>query len=262
MSAVAYSNDRVTDLLADQALEGLTPEQELELESLLASEGVIRDISFSVAAAALELSMLTPRDLQPCPAQVRARLERAGQQWAQATASVMRAPEITQQPFPEVSRRATRFVFRAGPWLAAAACLTLAAVAWWPNPPEQDLMQVVNADPTSTAMTFGEWDNPEVRGVRGECVWCERSQMGYLRFVNLPPNDPTKEQYQLWIIDERGMGQRISGGIFDAAEDGETVVPIKPGIRVRDAKAFAVTIEAPGGTWVSDMSRRVVIASR
>ncbi len=262
MSAVAYSNEKVAELLADQALEGLTPEQELELESLLASEGVIRDFSFSVAAAALELSMLSARELQPCPAHVQSRLERAGQRWAEATASVMQAPEISAQPFPEVARRANRLVFKVGPWLAAAACLMLAAVAWWPNPPEQDLMQMVNADPTSTSMAFSEWDNPEVPGVRGECVWCERSQTGYLRFANLPRNDPAKEQYQLWIIDERGMGQRISGAIFDAAEEGETVVAIKPGIPVRDAKAFAVTIEAPGGTWVSDMSRRVVIASR
>jgi hypothetical protein len=262
MSAVAYSNDKVSELLADQALEGLTPEQELELESLLASEGVIRDMSFSVAAAALELSMLTPREFQPCPEHVQARLERAGQRWAQATAAVMRAPEHSADPLPEAARQATRLVFKAGPWLAAAACLTLAAVAWWPNRPEQDLMQMVNADPTSTALTFNEWDNPEVPGVRGECVWCERSQTGYLRFANLPANDPAKEQYQLWIIDERGMGQRISGAVFDAAEEGETVVAIKPGIPVRDAKAFAVTIEAPGGTWVSDMSRRVVIASR
>jgi hypothetical protein len=39
-------------------------------------------------------------------------------------------------------------------------------------------------------------------------------------------------------------------------------VPVEPLIPVRDVAAFAVTVEQPGGTWVSDMSRRVVIASR
>jgi hypothetical protein len=43
---------------------------------------------------------------------------------------------------------------------------------------------------------------------------------------------------------------------------GELVVPIRPAIEVQGAAAFAVTIEKVGGTWVSDMKRRVVIAAK
>ena len=123
-------------------------------------------------------------------------------------------------------------------------------------------MQVVNRDPSRQVLAWGDWDNPEIKGVQGEAVWCEGQQKGYLRFVNLPQNDPAKEQYQLWIVDERGMGQRISGAIFNAEPDGETIVPIEPGIRVKGARLFAVTIEPPGGMWVSDMSRRVTVAAK
>jgi hypothetical protein len=85
-----------------------------------------------------------------------------------------------------------------------------------------------------------------------------------MEFTNLPALDPNKECYQLWIIDSRGMEQRISGGCFNAAPGGKgvTTVVIKPGIQVVGAAAFAVTIERPEGTWVSDMKRRVVIAKK
>jgi hypothetical protein len=44
--------------------------------------------------------------------------------------------------------------------------------------------------------------------------------------------------------------------------DHERWIGRKPGIRVVGAAAFAITIERPEGTWVSDMKRRVVIASK
>jgi len=153
------------------------------------------------------------------------------------------------------------------PW-AIAACATIAAVAVW-------LPQAGNgvgggggggggtglAAVDSFSAGWGEWDNPEIRGVGGEVTWSESSQRGVMSFVNLPANDPTKAQYQLWIIDERGMGQRINGAIFDA-KGGACEVQIRPSIAVKNAAAFAVTIEQPGGTWVSDMTRRVVIAKK
>jgi anti-sigma-K factor RskA len=109
--------------------------------------------------------------------------------------------------------------------------------------------------------SWGEWEGPEQRGVRGEVAWSEAAQRGYMTFEGLAPNDPTEEQYQLWIIDERGLEQRISGGVFDADEDGNLVVEIEPAVEIHNAAAFAVTIERPGGVWVSDMTRRVVIAA-
>jgi anti-sigma-K factor RskA len=77
-----------------------------------------------------------------------------------------------------------------------------------------------------------------------------------MRIVGLKANDPTAERYQLWIIDERGIEQRVSGGLFDVASTGEVVVPFKPELKIKGAAIFAITIEKPEGVVVSDMSRR------
>lgn len=106
-------------------------------------------------------------------------------------------------------------------------------------------------------------DNPaEQRLVQGDVVWNDELQQGYLRFVGLKVNDPNAEQYQVWLIDERGMEQKVGGGVFNASADGEIVVPIAPGIDVGRVALFAITIENPGGTWVPDLKRRVVVAPR
>ncbi len=106
-------------------------------------------------------------------------------------------------------------------------------------------------------------DAPAEQGrVTGDVVWNDELEQGFVRFVGLKPNDPTKEQYQIWVIDERGMEQKVSGGVFNASADGEIVVPITPSIDVRRVALFAVTIEEPGGTVVPNLSRRVVVAPR
>ena len=98
--------------------------------------------------------------------------------------------------------------------------------------------------------------------VTGDVVWNDELETGYLRFVGLPVNDPAMEQYQVWVIDERGMEQKVSGGVFNATADGEIIVPIEPGIDVGSVQVFAITVEAPGGIWVPDLKRRVVVAPR
>lgn len=102
----------------------------------------------------------------------------------------------------------------------------------------------------------------EQHDVQGDVVWNDDRQEGYLRFVGLQPNDPAVEQYQVWVIDERGMEQKVSGGVFNATAQGEVIVPIHPGIDVGRVALFAVTIEEPGGIWVPDLKRRVVVAPR
>lgn len=102
----------------------------------------------------------------------------------------------------------------------------------------------------------------EQQGVQGDVVWNDKLEQGYLRFVGLKPNDPKIEQYQIWVIDERGMEQKVSGGVFNANAAGEVIVPIDPAIDVRRVALFAVTIEEPGGTWVPSLKRRVVVAPR
>ncbi len=102
----------------------------------------------------------------------------------------------------------------------------------------------------------------EQPGVSGDVVWNDAIQQGYLRFDGLKVNDPAVEQYQVWVIDERGLEQKVSGGVFNASAAGEVIVPIEPGIDVGRVALFAITIEKPGGTWVPDLERRVVVAPR
>lgn len=73
-------------------------------------------------------------------------------------------------------------------------------------------------------------------------MWSNELQEGYIRFV--------------------GLEQKVSGGVFNASADGEIIVPITPGIDVGHVALFAITVENPGGTWVPDLTRRVVVAPR
>lgn len=254
--------DRLAELLADQSLEGLTPEQELELESLLASEGVDNEDCMAMTAAVLELSLLQTGDSHTIPPHVTQRLERSGLKWARASATVLRLPKGHDDPIPVTARKASHLLSFAAPWLAAAACLALAAGAWVFATRSPDLVAMVDAQPVKLAATWSDWNNPAMKSVQGKVVWCDHIQKGYMKFAGLPRNDPKQYQYQVWIVDDRGMDHRISGGVFDVADAGEVMVPINAPIEVHHAKVFAITMEEPGGTWVSDMSRPVVIAQK
>ncbi|GEM_PF-467910 len=194
---------------------------------------------------------------------------------------------VTADEFKQrvVGGDARRSLLRFAPWLVAAASLAFAAVAWTggnsgglgqPTTPTaklnaRDVANAIAAMPGTTTMAWSDWDKPEIPGVLGEVLWNESTQTGVMKFKNLPALNPG-EQYQLWIIDKRGLadesGQsmRISGGVFTGGIDmigkSDLIVPIAPAIEVQQAAAFAITIEKSGGTWVSDMKRRVVIAAK
>jgi hypothetical protein len=104
--------------------------------------------------------------------------------------------------------------------------------------------------------------DPAGRGVEGDVVWDARTQTGYMRFVGLRRNDPSIEQYQLWIFDgRRDQRYPVDGGVFDVrGGDGEVIVPIRARLPVGTPLAFAVTLERSGGVVVSDRGRVVVIA--
>jgi hypothetical protein len=152
-------------------------------------------------------------------------------------------------------------------WMVAAAAIAIAAFAWvrTPVPSHEPDSSGLRDRPGTVVAACAPWDNPEIPGVTGEVAWNESAQRGFFRLRGLPRNDAKRQQYQVWIIDRRGLadasGQsaRISGGVFDSASD-DVTIPINPAIPVQSAAAFAITIEEPGGTWVSSMKRRVVIA--
>ena len=253
------SHDRLLELLADRATEGLAPEQARELDRLLAEPPEVDADALDLAAAALDNAI--GGRIAPAPAAVQARLAAAAEQWVGQDAAVI----ARIAPAPTRSRAAMW-----SGWLVAAACLALAAVAWWsklPSPSVEVQRQAMLARsgvatlPLAPFNMPGSGEPPAISGVTGDVVWDEGAQRGYLRLIGLPPNDPAKDQYQIWLVDSRELSFRINGGVFDAKASGELIVPITPELRTKGVGAVAVTVEPPGGVVVSDLTRRVVIAS-
>lgn len=167
-------------------------------------------------------------------------------------------------------------------WLVAAAAFVIAAIGWLRIPSSTDpqiASPTASADPSAvlqlvkSATDCAQWDwSPweakseggrsigEQNDVAGEVAWSTSHQTGVMRFVGLPPNDPSRFQYQLWIIDP-AQKHPIDGGVFDVPTVGECLVTIDPKIRVSGVAAFAITLERPGGVVVSDQDVRVVIAA-
>lgn len=106
-------------------------------------------------------------------------------------------------------------------------------------------------------------NDPAGQLVSGDVVWDGDAQRGYMRFKNLRKNNPSIEQYQLWIFDaSRDERYPIDGGVFNVEvdADGTAVIPIDARLNVKTPTLFAVTLERPGGVVVSDRSRIVALA--
>ena len=99
-------------------------------------------------------------------------------------------------------------------------------------------------------------------GVAGDVVWSPQDQTGFLRIENLPVNDVTKHQYQVWIFDrDRSADHPVSGGVFDVGSTGELVIPIHADYDITEPFLFAITVERPGGVVVSEREHLVLLAS-
>lgn len=288
-SNTAPMDDRVLDLLADRALDEISPQDQTELDRWLNANG--EDESMDLAAGAALLAMIGKAET--APASVITRAAQAAEQFQREQTNGSFRPgtpslRLTESdaPIPRPRRVGTAWLG----WLAAAACLAFAAIGWLPAFRARQTPQLtaavsltglraeVDAARDATRSSWADWDKPEIAGVKGEIVWSQSKQKGYMVFRGLPKNDPAREQYQLWIVDDRGIEHRVSGGIFNApaaaAADGsgwrgqvrcemvgdDLYVEVEPRINVRQPTLFAITIEEPGGTWLSNMKRRVCVA--
>lgn len=154
-------------------------------------------------------------------------------------------------------------------WLAAAACLTLAAGVYWKYRPREtvavapsQLREELAQKPGTQTIPWTPTDDPASKTASGDVVWNAAIQQGYMRFRGLAKNDPNVSQYQLWIFDKtRDEKYPVDGGVFDIdTETGDVIVPIRAKIKVDEATLFAVTVERPGGVVVSKRERIVVTA--
>lgn len=273
------SDERLLDLLALRAVEGLGAPEEAEVIGF-DDPGV-----FDEAAAVLAIRFASA-DRAHLPATLHARLDRVADDFIRRPAKPAASDAPLQfTPSPVVrsvsSDRGPGVIGLVG-WLAAAACLAFAAIVWNAQrtpqsfTPENQLASLesrpgvirtdwVGLDDAGLAEGPHRLDT----GLTGRVVWDPETNEGCMVFEGLAANDPTTFQYQLWIFDstrptghlpqfgEGILSQRpVDGGVFDIdtskAIDGRVIVPINAKLPIGQAAIFAVTVEPPGGVVVSD----------
>jgi anti-sigma-K factor RskA len=89
-------------------------------------------------------------------------------------------------------------------------------------------------------------------------VWDEKKQRGVLKVMQLPRNADDHD-YQLWLVDPR-YKDPVNGGAFHVAKDGSLSVQFHPNAPVREARAFAISVERKGG--VTKAEGPIVLAGK
>jgi hypothetical protein len=255
-------DEAMLDLLVKQVTEGLSPEEQRELDVLdnETASAYARDLEHAAAA----ISVAGTGEPPPLPAALRAAIG------ARLQAAIGAAPRpIGAAPSAIGRAPRARRASTAG-WWAAAACLALAVLGWLRSPPVQgpgaaptpaQQREALLAAPGALKIQLETTAEPAAAGAKVDVVWDARSQRGFARFVGLKPNDPSQHQYQLWIFDgDRDQRYPVDGGVFNVPPNADqVVVPIRTPVAVHAAKAFAVTIEQPGGAVVSAREHVVAI---
>jgi hypothetical protein len=261
------------DLLIKQVTEGLSPEEQRELDVL--DNEIASAFARDLERAAAAISVAGTGQPEPMPAALRSRIEAQLQAAMAATAAASgegdgrdgSGASSTVRAIGTAPRVRTRST--AG-WWAAAACLVLAVLGWLRSPPVQgpgaaptpaQQREALLASPGAQQIQLEATAEPAAAGAKVDVVWDPRSQRGFARFVGLKPNDPAQHQYQLWIFDgDRDQRYPVDGGVFNVPPNADqVVVPIRAQLPVHAAKAFAVTIEQPGGVVVSGREHVVAI---
>ncbi len=276
--------ERLTDLVVEQATCGLNLAGQDELSSLMdqlkvtSSEMQLEAEQMELAVAAADLASFRCQT-EPLPPKLRdVLLLRAGQHFLGKREST----EVAGMPIEEhplrlseeskVDKRPT--VVSRPNWreilsiLAAAACIlvlvanrdkvfsgkeTTPTVAQL----EKKFLESNPRDLVNVSWAPGTDQNGS--NVSGQLTWSTQEQTGFMRFQGLKKNDPSVEQYQLWIFETPDQKYPIDGGVFDVS-DQESRIRIDPKIKVGKGAMFAVTVEKSGGVVVSDRLRIAALA--
>ncbi len=282
--------ERLFELLADQTIFGLNEAELMELKQLkIQFPDWENDLSFELAATAISISNLNIS--RPLPSNLRSKILADADQFFGTTYQTQEVKNFA--PRKDVSSAA---VERAGnivevepkrpfwQWLgwavAAAACVALAFNLWLtqtrPDPELSKNPEVIKTPTPELSVAQKreqflasakdivkkDWKSPKDENVvLGDIVWSNDEQKGYIRFSDLPANNPDKETYQLWIVDEtQDKKTPVSGGVFDVAKNGEIVIPIDAQLKIKKPVMFAITKEKAGGVVVSKLNQVVAIA--
>lgn len=270
MSHRNVAMERLTELLAEEAVTGLDAERSAEIDDLM-SDGVGLDRDdFMKVAGLIQVGFLhQDRGAQErMPAGLRTRLEAQAQDFFTndstggddlAPVSDLESARQARERRAEKPKKSARLFSSqmAGWYLAAALAVAFVVVRSGPDnglPPEAATARtallaeadVLVAPWVASAAAEG------YEQVTGDVVWSNERQSGYMRLAGLVANDPGQAQYQLWIVDPDRDQRPVDGGVFDVpADQGEVIIPIDPKLEITSPAAFAITLEQPGGVVVS-----------
>ena len=262
---------RYYDLLVDQCTVGLDNDgwsELIQLQQQLLKQypdydwlGAVDDVALTVAevdrAQAPEIEVPMPADML---GQIEQTIATAGETLGDNDVLDM-ASRLAEKKAARQSNRSQWYG-----WYAAAAALAAAIYFGAENPRVTDtstLAEQRSALIEGANALLVDWGVPTADGyqqVSGDVVWDNEKQQGFMRLVNLPINDPSQSQYQLWIVDPERDKNPVDGGVFDITVDGEVLVPIDSKLSVISPAAFAITREQPGGVVVSAGPLLVVAA--
>lgn len=218
------------------------------------------DAAVQAAAAAVVLGRVRPE--RP-PSPLREKLRRDADRFV-ATGNVVPFPELGEPP--NIFGRG--FPLEAWGWQAVAAAALVFAVWGWqrrpafePMRPESGRVAMLRAAADAMRADFAPGSD-RYAGLRGDVVWSTEGQEGFLRLKGVPANDPTRSQYQLWIVDPERDEFPVDGGVFDIPEGGgEAVVRFRPRLPVGRPTRFVITREQPGGVVKSRNAKPVAVAT-
>lgn len=248
-------------LAGAEASGGTTHDPAIAAEALAEVRAVSADTfvgQIELAAAAVLVAESAPQE--PLPDSLRDKLlddARTFATPASVTAISSRAPQPRSGWLQGAGWLAAATLFIALVWQSAEQ--TPPAIA---EPTIAELREQLSTIDGTVTLTWGQSELSPFDGVRGDVVWNNERQQGFLRLVNMPANNPSVTQYQLWIVDPERDSNPIDGGVFNViAASGEVLIPIDAKLPVIDAKAFAITEERPGGVVVSDGPLLLIAAS-
>ncbi|MEM6484825.1 MAG: anti-sigma factor [Pseudomonadota bacterium] len=268
-------NERLLELLAQQAIEPLSKADQEELSQLLeqVSDTASDDLELAVAAA---WQTFASQELMPeeAPASLKAKLQAdadiffagaASNPISQSTDLRSRTASVTPidaalyakaENYAKTEKRSRGPLWAAVSGWAIAAGLALVLV-WGLEisdsaGPSADLVELLANKPETKVYPWGVSELEGYENVTGNVTWNSSLQQGFLRLSGMPTNDPAATQYQLWIVDPARDEEPVDGGVFDIAVDGEIIVPIDAKLLVSSPAAFAITREQPGGVVVSE----------
>lgn len=252
----ASTFDRFEELEAGRVIGDLSPEEWEEWRALSKSTGRTRDASLELVAAVIEADVASHVE-EPLPPGLEdlIRKETAGFVVEPEAVNVVSGTFSGRSALHPVIAWSIAAVFA---FLLVALSLTRTGTTGDPTVAES-LKSLQATTPDLVKSPFSGLGS--YKPMNGEVVWSDSRQEGYMVLSNLPANDPTARQYQLWIVDPTRDEAPVDGGVFDIPTGSPTaIIPIDAKLAVKNPQAFVITLEQPGGVVKSRQETVVALA--